>query len=164
MNKFLILVVLLAILTQSCLAQMEKGDREVQFAGSVYSANGFSMTNLLGTYGYYLKSDLQIGAGPTITHFSAGDFSSTTIGLSLFARHYFTTTEKMVPYLSGRWYQYDLSPDEPLSFTDAAYLQVGGGIKYFVNEYVAWDVSANLGFGLAGGTSFLLVGGLSAFF
>jgi len=41
---------------------------------------------------------------------------------------------------------------------------VGAGAKYFVNEYIAWDVSANLGFGLGGGTATVLEAGLSAFF
>jgi hypothetical protein len=164
MKKIPILVAVLVIVAQPCLAQMEKGDREVQAAGSIYSAEGFTVINLHGTYGYYVKPNLQIGGGPTITRISFLGFSTTTVGLTLFGRHYFTTAEKMVPYLSAQWYQFDLSPEEPLSFTDVAYVQVGAGAKYFVNEYIAWDVSANLGFGLGGGTAFLLVGGLSAFF
>jgi hypothetical protein len=164
MKKLLILTVLVVVAAQPALGQMEQGDKEVQFAGSLYSAEGFTMINLLGTYGVQIKPNLQIGGGPTITRISAFGFSETTIGASFFVRKYFQQTGKVVPYIAGQWYQFDLAPQEPLSFTDAAYLQVGGGLKYFVNEYVAWDVSANLGFGLGGGTAFLLVGGLSAFF
>lgn len=164
MKRLLVLTVLLVLMAQPGLAQTEEGDREVQFAGSVYTAEGFTMINLLGTYGYYIKPNVQIGAGPTVSYFDFSGFSSTTIGASFFGRYYFTTTNKMVPYLAGQWYQYDLAPEDPLSFADMAYIQAGAGMKYFVNEYVAWDVSANVGFGLGGGSAFLLVGGLSAFF
>ncbi len=164
MRKFLILTVLLFVMAQPSMAQMEKGDREVQASGSMYSAGGFTLINLTGTYGVFIKPRLQIGGGPTITRMGGYGFSNTTIGASFFGRHYFTSTEKTVPYLSAQWYQFDLAPGDGVSFTDMAYIQAGGGIKYFVNEYIAWDVSANLGFGLGGGTAFLLAGGLSAFF
>lgn len=164
MRKFLILTVLLFLMAQPCMAQMEKGDRELQASASMYAAGGFTLINITGTYGYFIKPRLQIGGGPNITRMAGYGFSNTTLGLSFFGRHYFTTTEKLVPYVAVQWYQFDLAPGDGVSFTDVAYLQVGGGAKYFINEYIAWDVSANFGFGLGGGTSFLLAGGLSAFF
>ena len=161
-------VILVAILTLAALpafAQMEQGDREVQAAGSIYTVEDFTLINIVGTYGYYYRHNVQIGVGPSITRIEVFGFSETTLGASFFGRYFFPSKTKTVPYLVAQWYQFDFSPPDPLSFTDASYLQGGAGFKYFVNEYIAWDVSANLGFGLGGGSvALLIVGGVSAFF
>jgi hypothetical protein len=163
--KYLLATALVLVLgVASASAQVEQGDKEVQFAGSLYSAEGFTVINLMSVYGYYIRPNIEIGAGPSITRFDFAGYSSTTVGATFFGRYYFTSKTNLVPYLSGQWYQFDLAPEDPLSFSDVAYIQVGGGAKYFVNEYIAWDGSANLGFGLGGGTAFLMQVGLSAFF
>lgn len=165
MRLFLYTVLAALLFVPSVMAQAEQGDREVQFAGSIYAAESFTMINLTGVYGYYIRDYIEIGGGPMITHMEAYGFDNTTIGGVFFGRYYFSTVSRSVPYLSGQWYQYDFAPDDPMSFFDASNLQVGGGIKYFINEYIAWDASANLGINLGGGDVVLLIiGGLSAFF
>lgn len=158
-----ILVILLA--ASSATAQIEKGDREIQAAGYLFTVSGITMVNLSGIYGYCYTDKLQIGGGPSLTVVDYGFGSQTNLGLTVFLRRYFTARDKLVPYASGQLYQYDLAPDDPVGFFDMTYIQGGGGFKYFVNEYIAWDVSGNLGFSLGGGdVSFLAVAGLSAIF
>ncbi len=152
------------ILSASAAGQVEKGDREIQISGTLVSIEDVSVLMLNGIYGYYYTEKLELGGGPTITRTSFFGYDDTNVSLTLFGRYNLTARDKMVPYLSGQYYQYDLSPDEPLGFFDFSFIQVGGGIKYFVNEYIAYDVSGNLGFSLGGGdTVFLLVAGISAF-
>ena len=91
---------------------------------------------------------------------SQTDFSSV-----FFGRYYFNSTTKTVPYLAAQWYQSDFTPEESFSFTDFSFIQAGGGIKFFINEFVAYDVSGSYGFGLgnAGRGNFLIMTGVSVF-
>ena len=150
----------------SAMAQhIEQGDREIQVNAFFFAVSGVSMLNLSGSYGYYKTEKLEIGGGPSISRLDYGFGSNTTIGLTLFGRYNLTARDKIVPYLSAQFYQYDIAPDDPMGFADYAFLQCGAGFKYFINEYIAYDVSGNLGFSLGGGdVSFIAVGGLSAFF
>jgi hypothetical protein len=162
----LIVILVLLMTTSSAMAQhVEQGDREIQVNAFFFAVSGVSMLNLSGSYGYYKTDKLELGGGPSISRLDYGFGSSTTIGLTLFGRYNLTARDQIVPYLSAQFYQYDIAPDDPMGFADFAFLQCGGGFKYFINEYIAYDVSGNLGFSLGGGdVSFIAVGGLSAFF
>jgi hypothetical protein len=161
---FLLTAVLLIASTAGA-QYIEKGDREIQATGFLFTVSGVTMINLSGTYGVYYNEKLEIGGGPTISHIDFGFGSDTTVGLTAFAKRDFTAREKMVPYVSGRLYQYDLSPDDPQGFADFTFIQFGGGFKYFVNEYIAYDVSGNWGFSLTGGNGgLLIVAGVAAIF
>ncbi|MBD3178966.1 MAG: hypothetical protein GF417_04835 [Candidatus Latescibacteria bacterium] len=164
MKYFLYLFLLAVIIPTGALSQIEEGDREIQATGSFMAMDNLSMLILSGTYGYYYSDRLQIGVGPVITHTEVFGFDTTSLGLKLFVRHNFTARDKLVPYVSGQWYQHDLSPDEPLDFLDLSFVQFGGGFKYFLNEYIAYDVSGNIGLSLGGGeANLLIVAGISAF-
>ncbi len=164
-HLFIVILVLLVSIGSVSAQQVEKGDREVQVNAFFFAVSGISILNLSGTLGYYKTERLEIGCGPSISRIDFGIGSNTTIGLTGFARYSFTARDKIVPYISGQLYQYDISPEEPMGFADYSFLQCGGGFKYFLNEYIAYDVSGNLGFSLGGGdVSFLAVAGLSAFF
>jgi hypothetical protein len=161
----LIAVLTVLIAASPATAQIKKGDREIQGTGFLFTVSGITMVTLSGIYGYYYTDKLQIGGGPTLTILDYGFGRKSTLGVTFFGKYYFTARDKMVPYASAQWYQYDLSPEAPAGFFDMAYIQGGGGFKYFINEYIAWDVSGNLGFSLGGGdVSFLAVAGLSAIF
>lgn len=165
MRNAIIAGLLVLLLVPMAGAQVEKGDKEIQLQGSLFSVEGVTMVTISATYGYFVTPKMEWGGGPTITHIGSDFYDQTNISLTFFGRYNFVTGEKMVPYVSGQIYQYDLSPDEPLSFTDFTFLQAGGGFKYFLNDFVAYDVSGNLGFGLGGGDiSLLIFGGISAFF
>ncbi|MFH2035548.1 MAG: hypothetical protein ABIJ45_04020 [Candidatus Zixiibacteriota bacterium] len=166
MKRLIISVLVLLILGSTAFAQLEKGDKEVQLQGTFVTYSGMSVIILNATYGYFIKENIQLGVGPAILYATAGGDDYTQFGSSFFGRYYFTTTEKLVPYIGGQWYQMDFSPEDGASFTDYTYLQATGGFKYMVSENVAYDVSANLGFplGSGGGTIFMILGGLSAFF
>ena len=166
LRRSIFLFTAILLIASSANAQfIEQGDREIQAAAYLFTVSGVTLINLSGTYGYYYTEKLELGGGPTITHINFGFGSNTTVGLTAFARHNFTAREQVVPYISGQLYQYDLAPESPLGFADFMFLQVGGGFKYFLNEYIAYDVSGNLGFSIGGGdTSFLIVAGLSAIF
>ena len=165
MKKILLMVLAIFIIPGAALCQqIEKGDREVQATASFMSMDNISMLILSGTYGYFYSEKLQLGAGPVITHTEAFGFDDTTIGLKLFVRHNFTARDRLVPYIAGQWYQHDISPDDPIGFLDLSFIQFGGGFKYFVNEYIAYDISGNIGISLGEGeTNLLIVAGISAF-
>ena len=165
MRRMLVVVLAVVLMASSATAQIEKGDREIQAAGYLFTVSGITMINLSGIYGYCYTDKVQLGGGPTLTIMDYGFGNSTNLGLTFFGRYYFTAHDKLVPYASAQWYQYDIAPDEPLGFFDMTFIQGGGGFKYFVNEFIAWDVSGNLGFSLGGGdVSFIAVAGLSAIF
>jgi hypothetical protein len=162
----MLIAVLAVVLTaSSAMAQIEKGDREIQATGYLFTVSGITMLNLSGIYGYYYSDKLELGGGPSLMILDYGFGRDTKLGLTFFGRYYFTARDKLVPYAGAQWYQYDIAPDEPLGFFDMSFVQGGGGFKYFVNKYIAWDVSGNLGFSLGSGdVSFIAVAGVSAIF
>ncbi len=166
MKRLLCGIVLAVALAGAAQAQyIEKGDREVQVSAALFTVSGLTALNLTGVYGYYTTDQWELGGGPSITYLSTDFFSDTTVGFRAFTRYNFTAHGTSVPYVSGQWYQGDISPDDPVSFTDLSYLQAGAGVKVFLNERVAYDISGNLGFSLGNSeVAFTAVAGLSALF
>jgi hypothetical protein len=165
MKHVIFMIAALVMLTGTAAGQMEMGDREIQFSGMLVTLDGFTMINLNLLYGYFYSEKLEIGGGPGLTHTGSDYYDETTFSLVLFGRYNFTIEEKLVPYVGGRWYQYDFAPDDPVGFFDVSFIQAQAGFKYFLNENVAYDVSGNLGFGLGSGdASFAIIAGVSAFF
>ena len=164
MRYFVFVIGFIFIISSSVMAQVEKGDKEIQLLGSITLVEDASTAMIQGTYGIFVTPQVELGVGPSIWYFSAGGFSTTIIGSVFFGRYNFSVDTKQVPYVSALWYQQDFSPDYG-DFTDYSYLQFGGGVKFFINEHIAYDTSANLGFALGGGSvAFTVMGGLSAFF
>ncbi len=165
MKQILIAVLVIVLMSSSATAQIEKGDREVQASAYLFTVSGITVLNLSGIYGYYYTQRLELGGGPTIMFMDYGFGSNTTFGLTAFGKYSFTARDKLVPYASAQWYQYDIAPEDPIGFADMSFIQVGGGFKYFLNEYLAYDVSGNFGFSLGGGdVCFIAIAGLSAIF
>ena len=163
MKHSLCVVLALIIMTGTAQGQVEKGDREIQANGTLITMENMTMINITGLYGYYYTEKLEFGGGPSITHVSISGFDGeTNLSITMFGRYNFTARDKLVPYVSGQWYQFDLSPEEPMGFFDYSFLQLGGGFKYFLNEYVAYDISGNMGISVGGGdVSFIIVAGIS---
>ena len=165
MKRFILIFLVIFSTSGNLSAQIEKGDREIQASGFFITFDGMTMMTISGTYGYYRTDKLEIGGGPVLTYIGYSSDSNTNVSLTAFVRHHFTARDKVVPYVSGQWYQFDISPEEPAGFFDYSFVQGGGGFKYFVNEFVAYDVSGNLGFSFGSGSfSFIMVAGISAMF
>jgi len=160
-----ILLLALIVINAPAMAQIEEGDREIQASAYVFTVSGVTMVNVSGIFGYYFTPRMVLGGGPTINYIDYIIGSNTTVGLTFFGKYNFTARDKLVPYMSAQWYQYDLSPGDPFGFFDFSFIQAGGGFKYFLNDYVAYDISGNLGFSLGGGdVAFIAVAGLAAIF
>lgn len=165
MRHLLIGILAAIILCASAAAQVEKGDKEVQFIASIISVEDITVFTAMATYGVMVTPNLELGVGPMISHVSIYFFDDTRFSMAFFGRYNFSVQNKTVPYLSGQWYQFDFAPDEPFGFFDYSYIQVGGGVKFFINPHVAYDFSGNLGFALGASTTVTtLMGGLSYFF
>jgi len=165
LRHMLVVVLAVVLMASTAMAQIEKGDKEIQANGYLFAMSGITMLNLSGIYGYCYTDKIQFGGGPTLSIDHSEFGSTTTLGLTFFGKYYFTARNKLVPYASAQWYQYDIAPKEPAGFFDFTFIQGGGGFKYFVNEYIAWDVSGNLGFSLGDGdVGFITKAGLSAIF
>ncbi len=151
------------LMASPAMAQIEKGDMEVQASGSMFVVSGLTSIDLRCVLGFSVTDQIQLGFGPSLTVSDYEVGSDTVFGSTFFGRYYFNAVNKWVPYVSGQLYQYDIAPEEPLEFFDCTYIQGGGGFKYFVNEYIAWDLSANLGLSLGSGdVNFFILAGLSA--
>ncbi|MDD5426284.1 MAG: hypothetical protein PHN52_07375 [candidate division Zixibacteria bacterium] len=165
MKKIIYAGILILCLVSISGAQVEQGDKEIQVQGSLIAFEGMTVILVNFIYGKFITPNVELGGGPMVIYASSGDDDDSNISLTLFGRYNFVTGEKIVPYLSSQIYQFDISPEEPADFIDYTFLQVGGGLKYFVSDNLAYDVSGNLGIGLGGGdVSFIIYGGLSAFF
>ena len=165
MRHLLIGILAAIMLCTSAAAQVQKGDKEVQFLASIISVESITIFTAMFSYGVMVTPKLELGVGPMISHISVYFFDDTRFSMAFFGRYNFSVQTKTVPYVSGQWYQFDFAPDEPFGFFDYSYFQVGAGVKFFVNPHVAYDFSGNLGFALGGGTGVTtLMGGLSYFF
>ena len=157
----------------SLFAQVEKGDSEIGFMG--YYSTMIGTPNSSGgtgsiqfSYGYFLTPRLQIGIGPQVTFSQGFDGSGgeANFSASAFFNFNLTTRSKTVPYLFGQWYQTDFSPDTG-NFTDAAFLNVGFGVRNFFTEYAAINSAISYGFAFASESDdglLLIMSGLSFFF
>jgi len=165
MGKVVLSILLVACYVSVSLAQVEQGDSEIQMQGAITGFEGMKVVILNVTYGYFVTPKTEIGGGPMIIH-TDNDFSELTFtSLTVFGRYNFVTGSKLVPYVAGHLYQCDLFPERPLDFPDHVFLQIGGGVKYFLSKYIAYDVSSSFGVGLQTGSMNLLIfGGISAFF
>ena len=168
MKRVLLALIVIAFLSPCLYGQtIEKGDSELQFQGYYLTTEGLSYATGTMIYGHYLTSNIEIGVGPSISHSDSdyGDSETTFSGLAFF-RYVFPSQSKSIPYINMQWYQYDFSPEGEADFTDYSWVQGGVGVKIFLNEYVAYDLSGNYGMGLAEGSEgmILLAAGVSVFF
>jgi hypothetical protein len=134
--------------------QVEQGDSEVNFigfystmVGTENSLGGFG--TIMFNYGYFVTSHLEIGIGPQISFSSSEEGTETKFAGTAFMNFNFSTSSRMVPYISAQWYQTDFEIAENQSFTDLSYVNVGLGLRSFFNKHLALNNSVNYGFSLA---------------
>ena len=134
---------------------IERGDKEVGFMGFWSKMIGNELTSaetgmIRLSFGYHWTDRLQVGAAPQwIITASEGGGTWYFFSVSFFVNYNLTTSSKMVPYITGEWFQenFYFGMDDILSH---AYLTLGGGLRNFFNEYAALNTSIKYGFSLGG--------------
>jgi|GEM_PF-573237 len=150
----------------------EKGDREVSFLGFYMKRIGttnftFETGSIKLSYGYFISDRIQLGISPQFM-ITSGDGGGTTIifSASVFINYNLVVSSKMIPYLSGQWYQDDFSPEYG-DLLDYSFITFGAGLRNFLTEYAALNTSLSYGFSLRsnGGSGIITVmSGLSFIF
>lgn len=143
-------------------AQTEKGSRlaGVHVGNIVIPTSGNSTTiiGLQPAYGWFVSDGLVVGAGIPFFHINSGGSSITQIGLAPFLRYYIGPSQ-VKPYFGGSVgvINTSVSGVGSASSTDALY-GITGGIAFFINRSVSFDLALTYTGGDTGTVS-SLVGG-----
>ncbi len=172
MRKGLLLVPIFLLWSTVAFAQQEKGDVEIQIAGSYITSVGsdfdFSQGTIQAKLGRYISDRLEMGVSPTVTiTTSQGAFGDTdtdvTVGGGAFFQFSMLAGDAMsVPYFGAQYFKRDLSDED-----DNGSAGINGGIKFFVTEKAALDFSGNYLFDLnenSDGGFLLFAAGISFLF
>ncbi|MFH1942082.1 MAG: hypothetical protein ABIL68_08240 [bacterium] len=155
MKKGLLFTVALLILASGAQAQIEKGDTEVSFMGYYITyvggedVVGFGSGSFQLSFGKYLTNRVIIGVAPTVSFTKMQDEWETNWSGSAYMNINFSSSAKMIPYITGQYYQYTFKIPAFADFTDFSYINVGLGFKSFFNEYAALNTLVSYGFSLA---------------
>lgn len=149
-------------------AQQEKGDIELEFAGSLHTTVGAAEASGLGLIqtkvGRFVTDRWQLGAFPSLEVQFAGGTTDTRMGGGVFAVYSHLLPDAMtVPYGGASFYKRDLIA----GFGAKDYwMGVNGGLKFYVDRNIAVDMGGNYLFSLSGADGQLLImqAGLSFFF
>jgi len=186
-KRILLVLVLLMALFSFAFSQVEQGDKEILFSGTLTSIVGienYSAMNIMLnlSYGYFVTDNLQLGIGPMLSYSRTKTINpshspydedeevineETNVSGYAFFNFNFSTSGKTVPYISGQWYQFKFKPEEGRKFSDYSYANIGIGVRNFITEYAALNTSANYGFSLSKDTEggiLLVTTGLSLIF
>ena len=159
MKKGFFVTVALFLICSGAWAQIEKGDTEISFMGYYITrvgedveVNGSGVFQL--SYGKYITPRLQIGISPNLRFFLADDEQGektieTDWSGAIFFNYNFSTASKLIPYITGQYYQYTFEIPDDMEFKDFSYVNAGIGFKNFFNEYAAFNTLVSYGFSLA---------------
>lgn len=152
-------------------AQQERGDIDLQFNGSVLTVVGqegatFTSAIFHAKGGYFVTDHVEIGAFPSlmIQRTGAGEAwagetqTESKLGMGVFATYSFLAEDAAtVPYLGVQGYRIDLTDED-----ETGWIGANGGLKFYFNPSVAFDVGANylVGLGDRGGALILFQMGL----
>ena len=96
------------------------------------------------SYGYFITSHLQIGAAPQLMIYQGfGGGTNYIFSASAFFNYNFATSSKIIPYVSGQWYQDEFAPEYG-DFLDYSYINLGFGIRNFFTEFA--EMLINFGY------------------
>jgi hypothetical protein len=155
MKKGLLFVVVLVLLASAAQAQIEKGDTEVSFMGYYLTyvggedIGGFGSGNFQLSFGKYLTDRIVIGVAPSLSLTKMDDEWETNWSGSAYMNINLSSTAKMIPYITGQYYQRTFDIPDGADFTDFSYVTVGLGFKSFFNEYASLNTVCTYGFSLA---------------
>ena len=149
-------VVGLCFFVSSASAQQEKGDVELQFAGSLHTTVGDSSSSGLGLFqaklGVFVTDNLQVGIYPsviiTISELNITGVGGTEaeVGLGVFTTYSFLGKGAItVPYVGVQYFQTDISEGFD---QNSGSVGVNAGLKFYLSSKTAFDVGANYLFSL----------------
>ncbi len=149
----------LFVFAPSAFAQQEKGDIELEFAGSLITRVGAEEASGVGIIqskiGRFVTDRLELGAYPSLELQIDGGETDARIGAGLFAVYSFLMVDAMtVPYTGLFYYKSDVAAG-----FDARdnWLGVNGGLKVYFAPNAALDVGVNYLFSLHGKEGGLLI-------
>jgi outer membrane protein len=165
---YLFFAFLLGIGLSSATAQTERGHRlmGVNVGNITIPTSGGSGTiiSLQPTYGWFVSDGLAIGAGIPFFNVSSNGSRATQIGLTPFLRYYFNTTQ-VKPFVGASVGVVNTSASSggsnSASSTDGIY-SFTGGIAFFINQSVSFDLGLTYTGGNTGSLNTLLAGSANA--
>ena len=149
------LAALCLIFNVPVLAQQEKGDVELQVSGSLFTFVGDGTSSgsgtLFGKIGLFVTDHLSIGISPLLSvsvseseSFSSNSFEkeskrtwTATTGGGAYFNYTLLSNASTVPYFGAQYYKQDFDTE------GTGQAGINGGLKFFVTEKAAFDVSAN---------------------
>jgi hypothetical protein len=162
---FVLIFAAASVLSTATVAQQEEGDIEIgAFVMGIVIPNGDeTIWNVTGTFsgGYYFTDNILAGVAPIVMITDAGGSTSSSYGGSAFGEYsflYLLESTVLVPYAGAQYYLYVMSSGDETE----AFHYIGGtlGLKYYVSEKTALDMSANYQFPLNGGGNGLIMMGV----
>ena len=170
MKKTLIALTMVLIGLSATFAQTDKGNRlmGVNVGNITIPTSGGSGTiiSLQPTYGWFVSNNLAIGAGIPFFNVSSNGSRATQIGLTPFLRYYIGTSSQMKPFFGASLGVVNTSASSSgssnsSSSTDALY-SLTGGLAFFVNRSVSFDLGLTYTGGDTGSLNTLLAGSANA--
>lgn len=168
MKAIVCTLVLLIVGFSAATAQTEKGYQlmGVQVGNIIIPTSGGSGTiiSLQPTRGWFVSDGLAVGAGIPFFHVGSGGSGITQIGLAPFLRYYIGPSQ-VKPFLGASVGVVNTSASgsgfSSKSSTDALY-SATGGVAFFINKSVSFDLALTYTGGDTGAVNTLLVGGSNA--
>ena len=137
-------------------AQQQKGDIELQLAGSFFttvaSEVSINVGTLSGKIGPFITDNIQIGIGPTLTittttlttvapitgRTESRSSTTVTFGSTAFITYSFLMKDtRVVPYVGASYYKVDFS-----RASERGWLGANAGMRYFFTKRTSLDFSA----------------------
>lgn len=168
MEKSAVLILLAALVAPiPAAAQQEEGDVELELTGTLITSVGAEEASGMGMMqakvGRFVTDRWELGAFPSFeVRFSEGT-TDTRIGAGVFATYsYLQPDAKTVPYAGASYYKGDASTGFD---AQDSWFGLNGGMKFYFNPRMAFDMGADYLFALQGqeGQLFIFRAGLSIF-
>jgi hypothetical protein len=154
----LLLVIVSVVLSpREASAQAKTGDRELLFNGSVNTilVSDFTSTSGQGllNVGQFLSDRLEVGGGPSLFIFGGAGDTTVQFGANGFVRRFFPSSNpQFAPFVGGEVYVQDFSEAGDTTFVNGV-----GGLKNYLSETTAIEMSGAFGFNPANPGDFKII-------
>lgn len=168
MKSMFFVLVLFVLGFSTAMAQTEKGNHLMGISvGNITiptSGGNGTIISLQPTYGWFVANNLVIGAGIPFFNVSSNGSRATQIGLTPFLRYYVGPSQ-VKPFFGGSVGIVNTSASSNgsnvASSTDALY-SLTGGVAFFLNKSVSFDLGLTYTGGATGSLNTLLAGSANA--
>ena len=152
-----LMVVFIVAFSAVAHAQQQRGDIELQLAGSYFTTFATDVSVNVGTvsgkFAPFITDNIQIGIGPTLTiettttstvtpttgRTVTNSKTNVTFGSTAFVTYSFLMKDaRVVPYLGASFYKRDFGNRD-----ERGWVGVNGGMRYYFTRRTSVDVSAN---------------------